>query len=127
MALLIPIGNIGTGEGQAPVREQVTTLAGVQRKLRFTWKERPGGGALYIDVENLDGTIVAKNRRMSPEMYVVWDLGQGTNTGSLYVTGPEPYYQEQVGQEVQLWFLAPGETITQAEEDPNLKLITTVL
>ena len=127
MAQRIPIGRLGTGADAAPVREQITTIAGIQRRIRFTWKQRPGGGAAYVNIENLDGTVIARNRRLTPEMYVVHDLGGGAYTGRLFVTGPDPYTAEQVGTEVQLWYLGPTETIDDSTPDPNLALITTVL
>jgi hypothetical protein len=126
MALRIPIGPLGSEGNGNPVREQITTLGGAQRRLRFTWKDRPYGGGVYLDVFDLDGTVIAKNRRLNGDATVVWDIGSGTNAGSLICLGPSTYSAEMVGVELQLFFFGPDDPLI-PDITPSFTLTTTIL
>lgn len=91
-------------------RRQTPTLGGTQIQIATRWQEGPG--AWYADVYTAAGEKVLSGCRISPGGYV-WQEGQDPRLppGSLAATGPDPYRREQMGVDVHLIYLDPGETL----------------
>lgn len=91
-------------------RRQTVTLGGIEIQIGSRWADGPG--AWYLDVSTAAGVPVLSGMRVSPGGYV-WAEGQSPllPPGSLIAVGPDPYIREQVGQDVRLVYLDPGETL----------------
>jgi hypothetical protein len=91
-------------------RRQSVSLGGVEVQLATRWAEGPG--AWYMDVLTSAGVPIVSGMRVTPGGYI-WQDGQNPllPPGSLAATGPDPYRREQMGQDVQVIYLAPGESL----------------
>ena len=91
-------------------RRQSVALGGVEVQLATRWADGPG--AWYVDVYTAAGVKVLSGCRISPGGYV-WQAGQDPllPAGSLAATGPDPYRREQLGVDVHLVYLDPGESL----------------
>jgi hypothetical protein len=91
-------------------RRQSETLGGIEVQLARRW--RAGPGAWYLDVETASGERILSGVRITPDGYI-WTEEQDPRLppGSLAAIGPDPYTREQMGTDVQLIYLDPGETL----------------
>jgi hypothetical protein len=91
-------------------RRQSPTLGGVEVQLLFRWADGPG--AWYLDVDTAGGERVLSGVRITSGGYL-WAAGQDPRLppGSLVAIGPDPYRREQLGSDVRVAYLAPGESL----------------
>ena len=91
-------------------RRQSVALGGIEVQLATRWADGPG--AWYVDVLTSAGVPIVSGMRISPGGYV-WQEGQSPllPAGSLAAIGPDPYRREQMGTDVQLIYLEPGESL----------------
>jgi len=105
-----------------PEHEIVAELSGVQFRLRFVW--RPRLSSWYLDVRELDGTAVALGRRLSPGFGPLAGLSLPAGpTGVLYVEGPEPYRQTDLGGALSLVYYGPDELPTAAADNNPVTVV----
>ena len=91
-------------------RRMSVTLGDVEIQIASRWAAGPG--AWYVDIATGAGDVILSGVRVTPAGYV-WLEGQDPRLppGSLVAVGPDPYVREQMGQDVQLVYLDPGETL----------------
>mgnify|MGYP003436277112 FL=1 len=91
-------------------RRQSVALGGIEVQIATRWADGPG--AWYVDVATASGEPVLSGCRVSPGGYV-WQEGADPRlpAGSLIATGPDPYRRDQLGIDVQLVYLDPGEDV----------------
>jgi len=96
--------------GSGYLRRQSVSLGGVEVQIVTRWAEGPQ--AWYVSVETGAGEPIISGRRITPAGYV-WFEGQDPRLppGSLIAVGPDPYRREQLGIDVRLGYLAPGERL----------------
>tara|TARA_R110000868_G_scaffold11289_7_gene55236 strand:- start:2761 stop:3135 length:375 start_codon:yes stop_codon:yes gene_type:complete len=75
------------------------TLESVQYLVELRWIDRMS--SWYIDVSLVDGTSIARGRRVAPVGVLVWDLNShdsaSVSGGVLFATGKDRYAREDLG------------------------------
>ena len=86
----------GTGYDQFT---ETVTLSGVQYVMTFTWRSRLQ--AWYVDISDVTGSPLVLGTHVTP-LWSPWvDLQvEGMPTGTVFVVGPDPYRENDLGSTV---------------------------
>ena len=107
-----------------PQSTQTVTLAGVQYRVRLTW--RPRTNSWYLDIYTLEEVAIALGRRLSPGWGpLIGLLPEGAPAGLFYVRGPSTYIQGSLGSDVKLLFYETAD-LPSAPVDSDPLTITVV-
>lgn len=82
-------------------------LDGQDYTLRFEWKNNLQGW--YLDISLPDGTHINQGRRLSPGSTPL--VGLDGPPGILFVQGPDPYTQLQLGDDLLLFYFDESELV----------------
>jgi len=85
-------------------------LGGTRYTLVFRYLDRIAGGSWYMDCHDAAGVALRQGARVSPLADPLAGVNvQGQPDGGFYVTGPDPYLREDLGQAVGIKFVPAAE------------------